>query len=985
MKTRNFWMGLILLTAVVSSVGWAVTRTVDDDGPADFATIQPAIDASVAGDTVFVKPGTYSGPIVMKDGVNLLGYGPHITTIDGHGTIHVVSFSGATPTILSGFRIIGSSLDSPAGSWHYGGVYVQAGPITIRNNIIENNNAGVSVETAGRPTIVNNTIVHNFNGVILAGSCPPTQPNWAADVLYLYSEDSIVAKQFASLLSNIGLSSDLVPVSQMGRINFRNYRLIIASHDSGLGYSWNGGQPAATAILKSGTPVIGLGVGGCSLFQMMGLSINWGDAWTNGAQNSIYVPNPSHPIFNTPNDIPMLKGNVLQIYTDQPGAQEEYAPALNPGVVLLGRSSTDADHYPLVQEGNHLLWGFWGPPKAMSANGVMLFENAVRLLLTTCYELPLLQTVALGAEPPVDGYIRYHFRVDNWMDYPDQMFEASPDLPACGLNTNASRTWVEIFAATGQQIYGYCNLSSAEGLRDLWFPWPADQAPPYFYIRLHDRRCNSYQYSSTYVQARLDWFYTHTILNNIISSNTGAGIFYYSFMNEGRILYNDVWGNGQDYHNNCIGNTTFTPLPGTGQISADPLFVEPLYHLGNGSPCRDTGHPGPEYFDPDGTRNDMGAYGGPSASGQGQFSGSGFIFTSVGNIPTSEIVQNSANASHGLAIVSPAVAGMLGIPAYLDSPFGGGLYINGLFGDADIANGVRYYQILMAPWVGGVAPAPGDYAPLHDSLYKVKYIPQGDGTVQIQYVNLGAKTIMGTDNLYELTWHEWWSNLDLRIIWDTTQVANGKYTLTFRAFRENLAVPGTLIQYNPMPNDLDHLTLIVNNTYCNATINKVMYNNGVEIPECGMISLTSDTDNLKFNITAQHPDGYLLYWVLDAYYGKNQYAGRIASSNYPGVVPPNTWPGVVNTEFNSSSGALIPWQNCAYQFYLHACSRITNGFGYFDYDPYAKSFNDHYYISVGNCAWCGGADIDHSGRVDLADFALLASQWLRSCGPTCGL
>ena len=186
----------------------------------------------------------------------------------------------------------------------------------------------------------------------------------------------------------------------------------------------------------------------------------------------------------------------------------------------------------------------------MTSTGVMLFENAVRLLLTTCYELPALQVVATGSEPPVNGYIRYHFRVDNWPDYPDALFESSPDLPACGSNTNASRTWLEIFDVTGNQFYGYCNLSSAEDLRDKWFGWPADQAPPMFYVRLHDRRCNSYFGAAAWVGARLDPFYTHTILNNIITNNL-TGLFYYSFQNEGRILYNDVWGNNKDYHDNC--------------------------------------------------------------------------------------------------------------------------------------------------------------------------------------------------------------------------------------------------------------------------------------------------------------------------------------------------------------------------------------------------------------------------------------------------
>ena len=52
---------------------------------------------------------------------------------------------------------------------------------------------------------------------------------------------------------------------------------------------------------------------------------------------------------------------------------------------------------------------------------------------------------------------------------------------------------------------------------------------------------------------------------------------------------------------------------GSGNIDADPLFVgSGDYNLQNGSPCIDTGNPGVQYNDIDGSRNDMGAYGGPN-------------------------------------------------------------------------------------------------------------------------------------------------------------------------------------------------------------------------------------------------------------------------------------------------------------------------------------------------------------------------------------
>jgi hypothetical protein len=53
--------------------------------------------------------------------------------------------------------------------------------------------------------------------------------------------------------------------------------------------------------------------------------------------------------------------------------------------------------------------------------------------------------------------------------------------------------------------------------------------------------------------------------------------------------------------------------------------------LADGSPCIDTGNPGAEYNDTDGSANDMGAYGGPN----------GMIPTSIGDEVTEVAVVNS--------------------------------------------------------------------------------------------------------------------------------------------------------------------------------------------------------------------------------------------------------------------------------------------------------------------------------------------------------
>ena len=63
-------------------------------------------------------------------------------------------------------------------------------------------------------------------------------------------------------------------------------------------------------------------------------------------------------------------------------------------------------------------------------------------------------------------------------------------------------------------------------------------------------------------------------------------------------------------------NASFSDIQfgwGTGNIKVNPIFLgNSNYHLQSNSPCIDAGNPDPQYNDPDGSRNDMGAYGGPN-------------------------------------------------------------------------------------------------------------------------------------------------------------------------------------------------------------------------------------------------------------------------------------------------------------------------------------------------------------------------------------
>ena len=86
-------------------------------------------------------------------------------------------------------------------------------------------------------------------------------------------------------------------------------------------------------------------------------------------------------------------------------------------------------------------------------------------------------------------FIRYRYTIDNLQAYPNELFAAAPDLPPCGANTKASRTWVDFFDQRGKRLYGFCALGKPSDLSGLWFALESDVVPPsWVYIEMTDRQ-----------------------------------------------------------------------------------------------------------------------------------------------------------------------------------------------------------------------------------------------------------------------------------------------------------------------------------------------------------------------------------------------------------------------------------------------------------------------------------------------------------------
>jgi len=124
-----------------------------------------------------------------------------------------------------------------------------------------------------------------------------------------------------------------------------------------------------------------------------------------------------------------------------------------------------------------------------------------------------------------------------------------------------------------------------------------------------------------------------TITNNTIVSNGGYDL-------PGGIVALDttmpnvlnciLWGNGFDLVGVTANYTQIEngDMGGQHNSDEDPLFADASEHdytLQPGSPCRDTGYDDASFNDPDGTRNDRGAYGGPYAEVASDADGSGRV------------------------------------------------------------------------------------------------------------------------------------------------------------------------------------------------------------------------------------------------------------------------------------------------------------------------------------------------------------------------
>jgi parallel beta-helix repeat protein len=151
-------VGLFVIMAL-SEVSSAATIYVDDDGGADYVTIQEAINNASAGDTVYVYEGHYYENIVVNKSISLTGEDRDNTIIDGvtSGDVVIIEVNSVN---ISGFGVWNS------GFTENGGIILDSvGYCNIFDNRFLNNHYGIKLTYSSNNNISNNHITDNWQGI----------------------------------------------------------------------------------------------------------------------------------------------------------------------------------------------------------------------------------------------------------------------------------------------------------------------------------------------------------------------------------------------------------------------------------------------------------------------------------------------------------------------------------------------------------------------------------------------------------------------------------------------------------------------------------------------------------------------------------------------------------------------------------------------------------------------------------------------------
>jgi len=170
-SVKKILLRLVCILILIINIGFFSSKNciasgntiyVDDNGEADYSTIQAAIDAADSGDTIFVYSGTYNENVEISKNLTISGQNKGDTIIDGGKSGHVIFTYGNSNKIIK-IQISGFTIRN-AGELGYDCIalsYVNNSNINNNNIINSDESDGIQLDHCRNITINNNLIKNN--------------------------------------------------------------------------------------------------------------------------------------------------------------------------------------------------------------------------------------------------------------------------------------------------------------------------------------------------------------------------------------------------------------------------------------------------------------------------------------------------------------------------------------------------------------------------------------------------------------------------------------------------------------------------------------------------------------------------------------------------------------------------------------------------------------------------------------------------------